>query len=88
VAGLARLDLTDAELDLFTVQLASVLDHASDIESLDLSGIEPMSHPLEIRNVLRPDEPCESLDRSAVLAAAPAVEEDRFRVPRIASEPG
>jgi aspartyl-tRNA(Asn)/glutamyl-tRNA(Gln) amidotransferase subunit C len=87
VAGLARLHLTDEELDLFTVQLASVLDHASDIESLDLSGVEPMSHPLEIRNVLRPDEPCPSLDRAAVLAAAPAVEENRFRVPRIASEP-
>jgi aspartyl-tRNA(Asn)/glutamyl-tRNA(Gln) amidotransferase subunit C len=88
VARLARLELTEEELELFTVQLASVLDHASDIAALDLSGIEPMSHPLEIRNVLRPDEPHRSLDRAAVLAAAPAVEDDRFRVPRIAAEPG
>jgi aspartyl-tRNA(Asn)/glutamyl-tRNA(Gln) amidotransferase subunit C len=88
VARLARLELTEEELDLFTVQLASVLDHASDMAALDLSGLEPMSHPLEIRNVLRPDEPHPSLDRAAVLAAAPAVEDDRFRVPRIAAEPG
>jgi aspartyl-tRNA(Asn)/glutamyl-tRNA(Gln) amidotransferase subunit C len=87
VARLARLALTEDELDQFTVQLASVLDHASDIEALDLSGVEPMAHPLEIANVLRPDEPHPSLDRAAVLAAAPAVQDDRFRVPRIASDP-
>ena len=88
VARLARLELTDDELDQFTVQLASILDHASDIAALNLSGLDPMSHPLEIRNVLRRDEPLPSLDRAAVLAAAPAVEDDRFRVPRIAAEPG
>lgn len=87
VARLARLELTEDELDQFTVQLASVLDHASDIEALDLSGLLPMAHPLEIANVLRADEPHPSLDRAAVLAAAPAVQDDRFRVPRIASEP-
>jgi len=87
VARLARLELTEDELDRFTVQLASVLDHASDIEALDLSGLEPMAHPLEITNVLRGDEPHPSLERAAVLAAAPAVEDNRFRVPRIASEP-
>jgi aspartyl-tRNA(Asn)/glutamyl-tRNA(Gln) amidotransferase subunit C len=87
VAGLARLELTEAELDLFTEQLATVLEHASDIEALDLSDLEPMAHPLEIRNVLRADEPRPSLDRAVVLAAAPAVEDHRFRVPRIASEP-
>ncbi len=86
VAGLARLELTEDELDRFTVQLASVLDHASDIAALDLSGLEPMAHPLEIRNVLRPDEPVPSLERAAVLAAAPAVEDHRFRVPRIAAD--
>ena len=88
VARLARLELSEDELDRFTVQLASVLDHASDIAALDLSGLEPMSPPLEIRTVLRPDEPRPSLDRAAVLAAAPAVEDDRFRVPRIAADPG
>jgi aspartyl-tRNA(Asn)/glutamyl-tRNA(Gln) amidotransferase subunit C len=87
IAGLARLELTEEELDRFTGQLATVLDHASDIEALDLSGLEPMAHPLEIHNVLRPDEPHPCLDRAAVLAAAPAVEGHRFRVPRIASEP-
>ena len=87
VARLARLELTEDELDTFTVQLASVLDHASDIAALDLSGLEPMAHPLEIRNVLRPDEAHPSLERAAVLAAAPAVEDNRFRVPRIAADP-
>jgi aspartyl-tRNA(Asn)/glutamyl-tRNA(Gln) amidotransferase subunit C len=86
VAQLARLRLTDAELQQFTAQLAAVLDHARDVEALDTAGVPPTAHPLPIQNVLRDDvvEPC--LDRSEVLAAAPSVELDRFRVPRILGE--
>lgn len=86
VAQLARLRLTDDELQQFTAQLAAVLDHARDVEALDTAGVPPTAHPLPIQNVLRDDvaEPC--LDRAEVLAAAPSVEMDRFRVPRILGE--
>lgn len=86
VARLARLALTDDELDLFTGQLAAVLDHARDVESLDVGGVPPTAHPLPLRNVLRADEPRPSLDRAEVLAAAPAVEDDRFAVPPVLGE--
>lgn len=81
VAGLARLELTDDELGRFTVQLAAVLDHAADVEALDTAGVAPTAHPLALVNVLRDDVVRPGLDRSVVLAAAPSVEDDRFRVP-------
>ncbi len=83
VAALARLALTDEELDLFTGQLAEVLDHAADVASLDLTGVEPTAHPMSVSNVLRPDELQPCLDRDEVLSQAPSVESHRFRVPRI-----
>jgi aspartyl-tRNA(Asn)/glutamyl-tRNA(Gln) amidotransferase subunit C len=83
VAALARLALTDDELDRFTGQLAEVLEHAADVASLDLTGVEPTAHPMAVSNVLRPDEPQPCLDRDEVLGQAPAVESHRFRVPRI-----
>jgi aspartyl-tRNA(Asn)/glutamyl-tRNA(Gln) amidotransferase subunit C len=86
VAHLARLNLTAEEVGLYAAQLAAVLDHAADVASLDTSGVPPTSHPLPIHNVLRPDEVRPGLDRAEVLAAAPAVEDDRFRVPRILGE--
>ena len=86
VARLARLDLTDEEVELFTAQLRTVLDHAADVAALDLSHLAPSSHPIPLDNVLRPDEPRPSLDREEVLAVAPDVEDHRFRVPRIGSE--
>ena len=86
VARLARLSLTDDELDTFTGQLAAVLDHARDVESLDVGDVPPTAHPLPLKNVLRADIPTPSLDRAEVLAAAPAVEDDRFAVPPILGE--
>jgi aspartyl-tRNA(Asn)/glutamyl-tRNA(Gln) amidotransferase subunit C len=86
VAHLARLDLTEEEVELFTAQLRTVLDHAADVASLDLSHLEPSSHPIALENVLRADEPRPSLDRDEVLAVAPDVEDFRFRVPRIGGE--
>ena len=81
VAVLARLDLTDDEIDLFTGQLAAVLDHAADVAALDTAGVPPTAHPLPLVNVLRDDVVRPSLDRDEVLAAAPAVEAGRFQVP-------
>ena len=86
VAALARLSLSDAELDHFTEQLAQVLDHAEDVASLDLSGVAPTAHALVLTNVVRDDVPVPSLDRDEVLAAAPEVEDHRFRVPPILGE--
>jgi len=86
VALLARLDLTDDELSLFTGQLAAVLEHAADVEALDLDDVPPTYHPLPLVNVLRDDEPRPGLDRDEVLAMAPDTEDRRFRVPRIMSE--
>ena len=86
VARLARLDLTPEELGTFTDQLAKVLDHARDVEALDVADVPPTSHPYPLANVLRPDEPRPSLDREAVLAAAPVVEDGRFRVPPVLGE--
>jgi aspartyl-tRNA(Asn)/glutamyl-tRNA(Gln) amidotransferase subunit C len=86
VAHLARLDVSDDELDLYTEQLAAVLEHARDVEALDTSGVPPTAHPLPISNVLRDDEVEPSLDRDEVLAQAPSVEDGRFKVPRILGE--
>jgi len=83
VARLARLDLTEADLDRYTEQLAGVLEHFSDIDSLDLSDVEPFTQPYRLVNVLRADVEQPTLDRDEVLAAAPAPEQHRFRVPPI-----
>ena len=86
VARLARLELTDEELERFTEQLGAVLDHARDVETLDTAGVPPTAHPVPLQNVLRDDVVTPCLDRDEVLAQAPSVEEDRFRVPRILGE--
>jgi aspartyl-tRNA(Asn)/glutamyl-tRNA(Gln) amidotransferase subunit C len=86
VARLARLDVTDEEVELFAGQLAAVLDHAQDVEALDTAGVPPTAHPLPLVNVLRDDVPGPSLDRDEVLAMAPDAEDGRFRVPRILGE--
>jgi aspartyl-tRNA(Asn)/glutamyl-tRNA(Gln) amidotransferase subunit C len=86
VALLARLELTDAELDTYTDQLAAIIDHAADVAALDLADVPPTAHPLPIENVLRPDVVAPSLDRDEVLSQAPSVEDRRFRVPAILGE--
>jgi aspartyl-tRNA(Asn)/glutamyl-tRNA(Gln) amidotransferase subunit C len=83
VARLARIDLTEEELDLYAGQLAVVLDHAAHVAALDTTGVEPTAHPLPLQNVLRPDVARPSLDRDVVLGQAPEVEDHRFQVPRI-----
>jgi aspartyl-tRNA(Asn)/glutamyl-tRNA(Gln) amidotransferase subunit C len=86
VAALARLTLDEEELDRFTVQLGAVLDHAEDVASLDTEGVPPTAHPLPLVNVLRDDVPRPGLDRDEVLAAAPEVEDHRFKVPPVLGE--
>ena len=86
VARLARLRLTDGELERFTEQLADVLEHANDIERLDLHDVAATAHPLPLANVMRPDIVQPTLDRAEVLAQAPAAEAGHFKVPQILGE--
>ena len=86
VAALARLAIPDDELDRFTGQLAAVLDHARDIEALDIDDVAPTAHPYELRNVLRDDVVGPTLDRAEVLAQAPDADDERFVVPPILGE--
>ena len=86
VAKLARLQLTDEQIDTFTPQLAAVLEHAADVEALDLADVPPTAHPLPRVNVWRDDTPGPCLTREEALSTAPEVEQDRFMVPRIIEE--
>lgn len=86
VARLARLALSEEEVEQFTVQLGAVLEHFTSVAALDTSGVPPTSHPIPLSNVLRPDEVRPTLERDVVLAMAPAEEDGRFRVPRILGE--
>lgn len=86
VARLARLALTGEEVEQLTGELAAILDHAALVSALDTAGVPPTSHPLPLVNVFRADEPRPGLPHDEVLAAAPAAEDGRFRVPRILGE--
>lgn len=86
VARLARLELAEHEIDQFTEQLGAILDHAADVEALDVDDVEPTSHPLPLSNVLRADVAAESLVRDAVTASAPAIHNQQFLVPPVLGE--
>ena len=86
VAKLARLTMSDAELDMFTEQLGQVLEHASDMNALDLDGVVATAHPFGLVNVVRDDVPRACLDHDVVMGMAPDAEDGRFAVPRILGE--
>ena len=86
VAELARLHLDEEELEMFTDQLAGVLDHAADIAALELEGVEPTAHAMALANVFRPDEARPVADREEILSEAPDVEDHCFRVPPVLGE--
>lgn len=86
VSRLARLALTDDEVERFTGQLADVLAHAGEVTALDIDDVAGTAHPLGLVNVLREDTPRPGVDRDEVLAQAPAAEAGRFRVPGILAE--
>jgi aspartyl-tRNA(Asn)/glutamyl-tRNA(Gln) amidotransferase subunit C len=81
VAKLARLALTEDEVERLGAELDAILEAVSKVSELDLSDVPPTSHPLDLVNVLAEDEPRPSLDREAVLALAPEAEAGAFRVP-------
>jgi aspartyl-tRNA(Asn)/glutamyl-tRNA(Gln) amidotransferase subunit C len=81
VARLARLELSDEEVDRMTGELAGVLDHIATIAELDLDGVAPTSHVVEVANALRDDVVCPSLPLERALESAPDVEDGGFAVP-------
>jgi aspartyl-tRNA(Asn)/glutamyl-tRNA(Gln) amidotransferase subunit C len=81
VARLARLRLSDEEVEAMTGELSKVLDHIEKISELDLDGVEPTSHVVELENVLREDVPRPSLPRERALEQAPDSDGSGFRVP-------
>lgn len=83
IAHLARLQLTEEEKRRYQVQLSAILDYAARLQALDTEGIPPTASVLPPRSVLRPDEPQPGLDLAALLANAPDVLEDQFRVPPV-----
>jgi aspartyl-tRNA(Asn)/glutamyl-tRNA(Gln) amidotransferase subunit C len=86
LARLARLALTDAELDHFAGQLDDILTAVARVQEVAAEGIPPMTHAVPVVNVFRDDTERPCLPQDAVLAAAPAAEQGRFRVPRILAE--
>lgn len=88
VARLARLDLSEDERERMRVELSKILEHAEKIQELDLDRVEPTSHAIPIRNVMRSDEVRPSLSQQEALTSAPEVSEGRFKVPRILEEEG
>lgn len=81
MARLARLALSEQEIEAMQGELSKVLDHVAKIGELDLEGVPPSTHVVEVTGALRPDEPRPCLPREIALASAPAVSEDGFLVP-------
>jgi aspartyl-tRNA(Asn)/glutamyl-tRNA(Gln) amidotransferase subunit C len=81
VARLARLRLSEEEIEPLAGELSAVLDHIARIAELDLADVPPTSHVVELTGALRADEPRECLPREAALAQAPAVSANGFSVP-------
>lgn len=83
VALLARLELTDAEKEVYTEQLNAILEYVGKLNELDTENVEPMAHVLPLTNVFREDKVFPGLSQAEALANAPAQQEGQFKVPRI-----
>ena len=86
VAKLARLRLSEGEVERMVGELSGILEHVDRIGNLDLEGVEPTSHVVALENVLRADVPWQSLSRDVALASAPEPSEGAFRVPSAQAE--
>lgn len=86
VAHLARLQVSDVEVDRLSQQLGDILTYVESLNEVDTSNVEPMAHAIELTNVLRADEPRESLPREQALANAPNSDGQYFLVPAILEE--
>ncbi len=86
VAKLSRLKLTDDQVAFYTDQLAHVLGYIDKLSELDVDNVEPMAHPTDMTNKLRPDEPTAGMPVDAALANAPASDPPFFKVPKVLGE--
>ena len=86
VSLLARLELSDEELDRMTSQMGEILGYVDLLSELDTSDVEPMAHALDVANVFRDDRVHPSLEREAALANAPHRDEECYRVPAVLGE--
>lgn len=83
IAELAKVRLTEEELDLMAQQLSTILDHFQALAEVDTRGVPPTVYPFPLQNVLRPDEITPPLDQKDVLGIAPELEKDYIKVPPI-----
>ncbi len=83
VARLARLELSEDQLENFSLQLATILDYMETLSQVETSGVEPTAHVFSLTNVFRKDQVRPHLDRSLTLSNAPASEEGSFVVPKV-----
>lgn len=83
VAHLARLELTQAELDTMTRQLSAIVDYVDQLKQVHTDGVEPMAHALAVQNIFRADEPAPSLPVADALANAPQRRGDFYSVPAV-----
>jgi aspartyl-tRNA(Asn)/glutamyl-tRNA(Gln) amidotransferase subunit C len=83
VAALARLSFTDEEKQKLTGELNAILAYMEQLDSLDTSAVEPLSHVIDLKNVFREDERAASLSREEALKNAPSATEKFFRVPKV-----
>jgi aspartyl-tRNA(Asn)/glutamyl-tRNA(Gln) amidotransferase subunit C len=83
VARLARLEIPEEEIDRVSAELGAILEAVGKVSELDLADVPPTSHPLDVVNVWRPDEPRPSLPREEALANAPDPADGHFRVPAV-----
>lgn len=86
LARLARIEMTDQELDHLAAEMDVILTAVARVQEVATADVQPTSHPLPLRNVTRPDVVVPSLTPEAALSGAPAREDDRFRVPQILGE--
>jgi aspartyl-tRNA(Asn)/glutamyl-tRNA(Gln) amidotransferase subunit C len=88
VARLCRLRLSVEQVELYRAQISSILEHIAKLQELDVTGVEPMAHPLEMTNRLDPDEPAQPMPVADLLRNAPAAEGNFLAVPKVLADGG
>ena len=83
IARLARLQFSDAEKEMLSEELSQILQYMEKLNELDTEGVEPLSHPTEWVNIMRPDEVQPSLTREEALKNAPSKQDGFFKVPKV-----
>ncbi|HPD18045.1 MAG: Asp-tRNA(Asn)/Glu-tRNA(Gln) amidotransferase subunit GatC [Candidatus Goldbacteria bacterium] len=83
VANLSRLTISEAEIEEYAKQLSEIIEHVNRLQKINTADVEPMSYAVDLKNVYREDINEQSIDRKKVLDAAPDVEKNCFKVPKI-----